>query len=141
MHTTLVQLVCLFYRRLKSFTTMEFILQADVLADWKPESPEMFGDIEELGPNSRNQGRARTGNAQSQKPAAHPPPQAKAAVAIQAKRFIVDHDNNGDLYNLCHGYLEAAIQVQGKYDQERIEKQEEKEKTTREEDSRGRFLI
>ncbi|KAG9154561.1 hypothetical protein Leryth_014997 [Lithospermum erythrorhizon] len=101
MHTTLVQLVCRFYRRLKSFTTMEFILQADV---WQIVSGSKLKK-----PGSR----ARTGNAQSQKPAAHPPPQAKAAAAIQAK---------GN-------------------DQERIEKQEEKGKTTREEGSRGRFLI
>ncbi|GAA0148343.1 translation initiation factor [Lithospermum erythrorhizon] len=70
-------------------------------ADWKPESPEMFGDIEELvksvdslkieepksqGSKLKQPGsKATSGNAQAQKPAAYRPPQAKAAAAIQAE--------------------------------------------------------
>ncbi|KAL3635064.1 hypothetical protein CASFOL_022118 [Castilleja foliolosa] len=76
--------------------------------DWKPESPDKFGDIAELV-NSANslkleettkQGQgSKAGQANSkaaaskpsvQKPAAYRPPHAKAAVAVQAELFGVN---------------------------------------------------
>ncbi|GAA0183663.1 translation initiation factor [Lithospermum erythrorhizon] len=92
----------------KMFAILFCILYSQ--ADWKPESPEMFVDIEVFVKSvdslkieePKSQGsKATSGNAQAQKPAAYRPPQAK------------------------------AIQAEGN-EQECIEKQEETGKSTRE---------
>ncbi|CAA2990787.1 eukaryotic translation initiation factor 2A isoform X2 [Olea europaea var. sylvestris] len=74
-------------------------------ADWKPESPDKFGDIAELvksvdllkveetktqAPGSKSvqaSTKATPANPPSQKPAAYRPPHAKAAAAVQAELF------------------------------------------------------
>ncbi|XP_048439634.1 eukaryotic translation initiation factor 2A [Pyrus x bretschneideri] len=74
-------------------------------ADWKPESPDRFGDIAELvksieslkvvetkpqgerSKNSQTSVKASTSNPPAQKPAAYRPPHAKAAAAVQAQLF------------------------------------------------------
>ncbi|CAA0836168.1 Eukaryotic translation initiation factor eIF2A family protein [Striga hermonthica] len=76
--------------------------------DWKPESPDKFGDISELSksvdslkleePKKQGQGsKAVQGNSKAaastpsaQKPAAYRPPHAKAAAAAQAELFGVN---------------------------------------------------
>ncbi|CAN6678554.1 unnamed protein product [Malus baccata var. baccata] len=73
--------------------------------DWKPESPDRFGDIAELvksieslkvvetkpqgerSKNSQTSVKASTSNPPAQKPAAYRPPHAKAASAVQAQLF------------------------------------------------------
>ncbi|KAM2646435.1 hypothetical protein EV1_019847 [Malus domestica] len=73
--------------------------------DWKPESPDRFGDIAELvksieslkvvetkpqgetSKNSQTSVKASTSNPPAQKPAAYRPPHAKAAAAVQAQLF------------------------------------------------------
>ncbi|KAM0972394.1 hypothetical protein ACFX2H_019905 [Malus domestica] len=73
--------------------------------DWKPESPDRFGDIAELvksieslkvvetkpqgetSKNSQTSVKASTSNPPAQKPAAYQPPHAKAAAAVQAQLF------------------------------------------------------
>ncbi|KAK4394047.1 Eukaryotic translation initiation factor 2A [Sesamum angolense] len=75
--------------------------------DWKPESPDKFGDIAELSksvdslkleePTKQGQGSKTTqassktagSNPSVQKPAAYRPPHAKAAAAVQAELFGV----------------------------------------------------
>ncbi|XP_027117751.1 eukaryotic translation initiation factor 2A isoform X1 [Coffea arabica] len=72
-------------------------------ADWKPESPDRFGEIAELGKSveslkidgTKPQGQgskssqvsSKPANAPAQKPAAYRPPHAKAAAAVQAQLF------------------------------------------------------
>ncbi|XP_068330756.1 uncharacterized protein [Pyrus communis] len=74
-------------------------------ADWKPESPDRFGDIGELvksieslkvvetkpqgerSKNSQTSVKASTSNPPAQKPAAYRPPHAKVAAAVQAQLF------------------------------------------------------
>lgn len=65
--------------------------------EWKPESPDRFGEIAELiksvdslkvtETKSQGQGAASKKTAPAQKPAAYRPPQAKAAAAVQAELF------------------------------------------------------
>ncbi|RVW34259.1 hypothetical protein CK203_093001 [Vitis vinifera] len=73
-------------------------------ADWKPESPDRFGEIAELAQSidslkvgeTKQQGqgskssvapnKATSANPPTQKPAAYRPPHAKTAAAIQTKR-------------------------------------------------------
>ncbi|KAL2529947.1 Eukaryotic translation initiation factor eIF2A family protein [Forsythia ovata] len=74
-------------------------------ADWKPESPDKFGDVEELvksidslkmeekktqAPGSKSaqpSTKATPANPPAQKPAAYRPPHAKAAASVQAELF------------------------------------------------------
>ncbi|KAL6294013.1 hypothetical protein ACE6H2_002155 [Prunus campanulata] len=74
-------------------------------ADWKPESPDRFGDIAELVKSigslnvvetkpqgdrskiSQTSAKASASNPPAQKPAAYRPPHAKSAAAIQAQLF------------------------------------------------------
>ncbi|KAL8479290.1 hypothetical protein ACS0TY_026230 [Phlomoides rotata] len=76
--------------------------------DWKPESPDKFGDIAELsksvdslkledtakqGQGSKSakpQPKAAASNTSQQKPAAYRPPHAKAAATVQAELFGVN---------------------------------------------------
>lgn len=65
--------------------------------EWKPESPDRFGEIAELiksvdslkvtETKSQGQGAASKKTAPAQKPAAYRPPHAKAAAAVQAELF------------------------------------------------------
>ncbi|GMP55109.1 hypothetical protein CsSME_00020026 [Camellia sinensis var. sinensis] len=74
-------------------------------AEWKPESPDRFGDIAELvksidslkveetklpgqgSKSSQSSAKAASANPPTQKPAAYRPPHAKTADAIQAELF------------------------------------------------------
>lgn len=74
-------------------------------ADWKPESPDRFGDIAELVKSigslnvvetkpqgdrskiSQTSAKASASNPPAQKPAAYRPPHAKSAAAVQAQLF------------------------------------------------------